>query len=93
MQADLEKAKFISSGDDNFEESPKNSIPAWKIFIIAAAILALVSTGLWLLGCPRIAGTLFGTGMILLVFFAAFRNVPTLRKKAGNGGNIDFGTR
>ena len=39
----------------------------------------------------RIAGTVFGIGMFLLLFYVAFRNVPTLRKQSGDGGNIDFG--
>ncbi len=93
MQADLEKAKFNSPSGRPFEESPANAVPTWKIFIAATIALTAVSGIVWFAGFPRIAGAVFGVGMILLVFFAAFRNVPTIRKKTGDGGNIDFGTR
>ncbi len=93
MQADLEKAKFNSPNDRPFEESPAKSVPTHRIFIAATIALAAVSIIVWLIGFPRIAGAVFGVGMILLVFFAAFRNVPTVRKKTGDGGNIDFGMR
>lgn len=93
MQADLEREKFQPKTDRPYEENPNVKTPTWVIFIAAAALLAILCGVLWLFDLGRLAGTVFGVGMLILIFYAAFRNVPTLRDKAGDGGNIDFGNR
>ena len=87
------KAVTDSEQPDQFEENEPPKIPTWKIFAIATAFLVLVGGTLFLLGYPRAGGSVFGSGMLILIVFAAFRNEPTVRKRPGDAGNIDFGTR
>ena len=91
MQADQEKARLVPPTDRPFEERTDLKVATWVIFVVATAVLGVISGVLWFLDYVRIAGTVFGIGMFLLLVYVAFRNVPTLRKQAGDGGNIDFG--
>lgn len=75
------------------ETSQPPKISTLKLFIIVTAILAAVAILLMILGYAKIAGSVFGTGMLILIIFSAFRNPPSLRKDPGHGGNIDFGNR
>ena len=100
LQKDLEAAKIKEifkdkeSNDAPFEENPAPKVATWKIFAIATAILGAIGLIIaFLLDMPRLGGSVFGVGMLILVFFCAFRNMPTVRKRPGDAGNIDFGNR
>lgn len=92
MQKDLEAARL--AGDEPYEERPPSGVATWKIVVAAMACLGAVSLAVWLaLDAARLASAIFGCGMLILIVYAAFRNEPTVRKRPGNAGNIDFGNR
>lgn len=93
MQKDFEKARFESPTDAPYEENAGVGIATWKIFLAVTIVLGIISIPLILLNYPRLAGSIFGCGMLILIVYCAFRNVPTVRRRTGDGGNIDFGTR
>ena len=96
MEAAKEKEalKKVGEGDVPYEEDPEPRFATWKIFVIVTAVLGVISLILaFAADFPRVAGAIFGVGMIILIVYCAFRNVPTVRKRPGDAGNIDFGNR
>lgn len=94
MQKDMEAARLRQDQPSaTYEENPTPKLSTPKLVLIATALLSVIALIIALVGYTRIAGAIFGCGMIVLILYAAFRNVPTLRKKPGNAGNIDFGNR
>lgn len=96
IEAEREKRELaeVGEGDVPFEENPEPKFATWKIFVIVTAALGIISLLLaYVFDFPRVAGALFGVGMIILIVFSAFRNEPTVRKRPGDAGNIDFGNR
>lgn len=100
LQRDLEAAKnketlkSAEGGDAPFEENPSPKFATWKIFAAGTAVLGVIGLIIsFLLDMPRLGGSVFGCGMLILVFYCAFRNMPTVRKRPGDAGNIDFGNR
>lgn len=89
-----EKAVTDSIKPEQYEENPDIKFPTWKIFLIGTAILGVIGLLLaFVFDLPRAGGATFGCGMIILIMFTAFRNVPTVRKRPGDGANLDFGNR
>lgn len=74
MRADQEKARLAPPTDRPFEERTDLKVATWVIFVVATAVLGVISGVLWFLDYVRIAGTVFGIGMFLLLFYVAFRN-------------------
>lgn len=104
MQKDLEqkrveeaearlRAVTDSEEPEKYEENEAPKFPTWKIFAIGTAVLAVVGIFIYLVGFPRLGGSIFGAGMLILIMYCAFRNEPTVRKRPGDAGNIDFGNR
>lgn len=95
LEAEREKAALGDVIDDEpYEENPAPKFATWKVFLLVTAILGAISLILALaFGFERIASALFGCGMIILIVYCAFRNEPTVRKRPGDAGNIDFGNR
>ena len=92
LEAEREKAQLPE--ETKFEENSAPKIATWKIFAAVTGLLTAIGLVLWLvLDFPRIAGTVWGCGMLVLIVFSAFRNEPTVRKVPGDAGNIDFGNR
>lgn len=93
LEAEKEKAETVVS-DEPYEENPAPKFATWKIFAAVTLILSTIALIIWLaFDQTRIAGTIWGVGMLILVVYSAFRNEPTLRKEPGDAGNIDFGNR
>ncbi len=97
LQKDLAEAQAVPETpetEEQYEENPAPSFATWKIFLITTAILATIWIVFWLaFDLPRVGGSIFGCGMLILIVLSAFRNPPTVRKRPGNAGNIDFGNR
>ena len=94
LQKDLEKAREAQQADAPFEENPAPAIPTPKIFFIGLGILALVALiFVFPLGLRPVGMAIFVLGLVSLILYCAFRNPPTIRKRTGDGGNIDFGNR
>ena len=87
------KAVTDSAEPEKFEENDAPQFPTWKIFVIGTSILAILGIVVYLVGMPRLGGSIFGAGMLILIVYCAFRNEPTVRKRPGDAGNIDFGNR
>ena len=89
-----ERKKAELPPEEKYEENPAPRIATWKIFVLITAILSAIAAVLWLVfDSLRIAGSVWGCGMLILIVYSAFRNEPTLRKEPGDAGNIDFGNR
>ena len=96
MQKDLEaeRNRVEQRTDEVYEEMPAPALPTWKIVVVVLAILIVISVLIsFVLDMPKLGGSFLGVGVLILVFFAAFRNVPTVRSEPGDAGNIDFGNR
>ena len=97
LETEREKITLKSTDKDIeeiYEESPSSGIPTWKIFIAVTVILGIIALIVsFVLDFPRAGGALFGCGMLILIMYAAFRNVPSVRKNPGNAANLDFGNR
>ena len=96
LQKDLEeeRAKASLPPEEPYEENPSPAIATWKIFVTVTAVLSVIALVVWLaLDFPRLAGSIWGCGMLILIVYSAFRNEPTLRREPGDAGNIDFGNR
>lgn len=95
-QAALEKEAIAKNpvNSEVFEENPTPAFATWKIFAIGTGILAVIGLiAAFAFQMPRLGGAIFGCGMLILIVFCAFRNEPTVRKRPGDAGNIDFGNR
>ena len=94
LEAEHQKAATPQEVPEFYEENPNIGFPTWKIFLIGTAILGLIGLIIsFAFDMPRAGGSIFGCGMLILIVYSAFRNVPTLRKQPGNAGNIDFGNQ
>ncbi len=95
-QLALEKEAIANNpvNSEVFEENPAPAFATWKIFAIGTGILAVIGLIIaFAIQMPRLGGAIFGCGMLILIVFCAFRNEPTVRKRTGDAGNIDFGNR
>ena len=93
LQKDLEEAR-VAEQSVPYEENPAPAIPTAKIFGIGLGILALVALVFaFPLGLRGVGVAIFVLGVVWLLLYCAFRNPPTVRKRTGDGGNIDFGNR
>ena len=96
-EREAEKLKKISEANSiqeaEEEQQPVHKYPTWLLFIYVTMGLGAISIILLLFGAKVAAGAVFGCGMLILIVYSAFREVPPLRKNPGDGGNIDFGMR
>ncbi len=81
----------ISDAAEGEPEPVVHKFATWKLFLMITGILAAISLVFVVLGLTRVAGAIFGCGMLILIVYSAFREEPPMRKHPGNGGNIDFG--
>ncbi len=97
LQKDLEAERAkpaATEGEEAYQEKPEPAVPTWKIILFVELALLVVWVSFWLaFDAEKIGGVIFGCGSLFMIFFAAFRNLPTLRKEPGDAGNIDFGNR
>ncbi len=96
LEKDREAAKMaelakISDAVEEEEVRPQHKHATWKVFLLFTGVLGAISLILLAFGLTQVAGAVFGCGMLCLIVYSAFRDVPPARKHPGNGGNIDFG--
>lgn len=94
LEAERQKVAPNAVIYDTPEEETVPGIATWKIVLAVTAILGIISLLVaFVIDAPRAAGSIFGCGMLILIVYAAFRNVPSVRRRPGDAGNIDFGNR
>lgn len=82
------------NGEVKYEEKPSATMTeTWKIAVLGLLVLGALFLIFHLSDYTRLGGSIFGVGALILLVYCAFRNVPTVRRETGRGGNIDFGNR